>query len=116
MIDTKGFTSFIINKRCAELLGVSSWYLPPGDQMNDCDSWVCSDNYNGKSELLKNYCENPADTNSIINICFDDLIEPVFCTDKNSCEWYQSRWSIIIEKYNCSILEAACIYLVEVNK
>jgi hypothetical protein len=97
-INGKEYTEFDINKRCSELMGVAvligKWktvdYL-----MLEC----------GFSDY--NPCNNPSDTDAIIDKCWDELMV-VYVTDD-----YYARWECIVEEYNCTKLVAACICLIE---
>jgi hypothetical protein len=109
-INGKQYTEFDINKRCAELVACSAVMSKPSNglcMVRKIDGHVGLIPYNP--------CKNPADTWTIIEKCWDELIEPVFI-DKNNFEWYQSRWSLIMEAHNCTKLIAACICFIELSE
>jgi hypothetical protein len=105
-INGKQYTELDINKRCAELLSIE-WFIHPNhEKWNKTNSWIYSDNYNG-GEILKDFCNNPFNTWTIIDKCWDELMV-VYVTDD-----YYARWECIVEEYNCTKLIAACICLIE---
>ena len=115
IINGKQYAEFGINKRCAEIL---AWESEPNVKSVEFDGnncfWV--EHVGFSAFPVQHYCNNPADTDAIIDKCLDELLEPVFCTDSNSFEWYQSRWSLLIEKHKCTKLVAACICFIEINE
>ena len=56
-----------------------------------------------------NYTHNPADTDSIIDKCFDDLMV-VHMTDD-----YRAYWEVLMQEHKCTKLVAACICFIEIN-
>jgi hypothetical protein len=58
-----------------------------------------------------NYCQNPSDTDAIIDKCWDELIK-VHVT--NLCSYI--TWEDIIASYKCTKLVAACICYIEINE
>ena len=109
-INGKEYSEFDINKRCAELMGIPFSTTPstPLKIYRKAIHIISSMEYNP--------CNNPQDTWPIIEKVWDELLEPIFCTDKNGCEWYQSRWDLIMSRYGCLKLKAACIWFIEVNE
>tara|TARA_R110000851_G_scaffold26078_1_gene74309 strand:- start:1898 stop:2233 length:336 start_codon:yes stop_codon:yes gene_type:complete len=101
-INGKPHTEFDINKRCAELMGVAvligKWktvdYL-----MLEC----------GFSDY--NPCNDPSDTDAIIDKCWDELM----CTVTDWNDVNIPKWECLIEKHNCTKLIAACICLIEME-
>jgi len=99
-INGKEYSEFDINKRCAELMGVTvevkggtHKYLDKDqdDEYAPCTSWQAA--------------------GPIIEKCWDDLM----CTD----EWGDvnyPRWESLIIVHNCTKLVAACICLIETNQ
>jgi hypothetical protein len=100
-INGKQYTEFDINKRCAELMGVAvligKWktvdYL-----MLEC----------GFSDY--NPCNDPADTDAIIDKCWDELmsVKYEYCV--------LSRWQYLRHEHKCTKLVAACICLIEMRE
>jgi hypothetical protein len=107
-INNKPYTQFDIKKRCAGIMGFKVFKGCVSKRKGDC--WVRITPYHHY-----NPCYNWSDAGPIIDKVLDELLEPIFCTDKNGCEWYQSRWGLIMEKHNCTKLEAACICYIEIN-
>jgi hypothetical protein len=103
-IKGKEWTGFDINWRCAELL---AWELEPNVKSVEFDGncfWV-----NGVSKyLVKHYCNNPTDTDAIIDKCWDELMSPH--------HYNLNRWQRLIKKHNCTKLVAACICYIEINE
>jgi hypothetical protein len=63
-----------------------------------------------------NYTRNPADTDAIIDKCWDELMSS---KDERGCgtwtHWDHVKWQRLINKHNCTKLVAACICLIELN-
>ena len=115
-INGKEYSEFDINKRCAELLGHKVCVSEVCGQGSSKHTYASVKDLELGSYTLPNYCNSPQDTNAIIDRVLDELLEPIFCTDKNGCEWYQSRWDLIMSRYGCLKLKAACIWFIEVNE
>jgi hypothetical protein len=96
-IDGKEYTEFDINLRCAALVPV---YVALKGSMNDM--------YLDKEQDDEyNPCQNPADTDAIIDKCWDELI---FADYRRNV-----TWEMLMEKHNCTKLVAACICYIEIN-
>jgi hypothetical protein len=107
-INGKEWTELDINKRCAELMNLtvlalqdvddSSVKVHPG--FNFCPSEV--DFYNP--------CNNPADTDAIIDKCLNELmsVKYEYCV--------LSRWQYLMHQHKCTKLVAACICFIEINE
>jgi hypothetical protein len=107
-INGKQYTEFDINKRCSELLSIE-WFIHPNhEKWNKTNSWIYSDNYNG-GEILKDFCNNPFNTWTIIEKCWDELM----CTVTDWDDVNIPKWERVIDKHNCTKLVAACICLIE---
>ena len=100
-IKGKEYSKFDINKRCAELMGVAvligKWktvdYL-----MLEC----------GFSDY--NPCNDPSDTDAIIEKCWDELMEII----ANDGAWV--NWDYLKYKHKCTKLVAACICFIELKE
>ena len=119
-INGKEWTEFDINKRCAELMVVEvkisidqkHWLLPSSIKNNG--------GYNPYDP-----CNNPADTDSIIDKCWNELSLYVDCDgDKVTYETFSdaafkplsTKQQFIMDKNKCTKLVAACICLIEINE
>tara|TARA_R110000803_G_scaffold13771_1_gene38501 strand:+ start:849 stop:1187 length:339 start_codon:yes stop_codon:yes gene_type:complete len=108
-INGKQYTEFDINKRCAELLGV---HVEVKGTINDM--YLDKDQDEEYSP-----CINPADTDAIINKCWDELMKDI---GREEVEpeldegVYDIKWVHLIKKRNCTKLVAACICLIELNE
>jgi hypothetical protein len=64
-----------------------------------------------------NYCQNPADTDAIIDKCWNELMST---KDARGCgtwtHWDTIKWQRIMFKHNCTKLIAACICYIEINE
>jgi len=96
-INSKEWTEFDVNKRCAELVGIN-W------QVSACDY---REIYNQDDYELYNPCQNPSDTLPIIEKAWDELMRPY---------GFEIRWAKLIEKHNCSKFVAACICFIEMHE
>jgi hypothetical protein len=102
-INGKEYTKMAINVRCAQIMGYNATFIK------------------NLTLFLRDYdpCNNPADTDAIIDKCFDDLLSDV---DYNGLDHihndpaYSSKWEYLIRNHNCTKLVAACICLIEVNE
>ena len=117
-INGKQYTEFDLNKRCAELEGIS-WYLPPETENNNSNSWVYSNNYDvSNNQWLPNYCTRPDSCSHIIQKCWNGLMDVIEYTPK--AEPFLgtrmiTKWELVMQEHNCDQLVAACIYYVEQN-
>ena len=109
-INNKQYTQFDINKRCAALMGLKvskEQYLNYGDRdENVVLIGRARDSYG------VDYCNNPQDTWPIIEKCWDELNESVLPNGGLR----KSFWQHLMQKHNCSKLEAACICYIEMNE
>ena len=109
-INNKEYTEFDINKSCAELRykNTNCAVETKGGIVFIDNSMVCK---------LREYnpCNNPQDTDAIIDKVFNCLLESVTCYHKDTAEWEEIRWNYIIQKHNCTKLVAACICFIEMN-
>jgi hypothetical protein len=102
-IDGKEYTEFDINLRCAELLGIKVEY--PMFNEVPYHRWFDS---NGINLKVLDLCNNPSDTDAIIDKCWDELI---FADYRRNV-----TWEMLMEKHNCTKLVAACICYIEINE
>jgi hypothetical protein len=100
-INGKEWTEFDINKRCAELMGVD---YSIHSQVN---ALAYTDELG--EVLWYRPCNNPADTDAIIDKCFHKLVEYDHHND-------EVEWEDIMDRYNCTKLVAACICFIEINE
>ena len=103
-INGKEWTKSNINERCAELEGKNLPEYQPARNSG----------YNiGNEEFYIGYnpCQNPSDTNAIIDKCWDELNQ--FVSGKQRME---TKWIFTMQKHNCTKLVAACICYIEINE
>jgi hypothetical protein len=104
-INGKEWTKSNINERCAELEGKNLPEYQPA--MNS--------GYNiGNEEFYIGYnpCQNPADTDAIIDKCWDELMKVPYFFD-GLC---LTKWECIMNEWECTKLVAACICYIEINE
>jgi hypothetical protein len=121
-INGKEYTEFDINKRCAELLGLivqaefkerigfteefhlaypnTIWAARVDERGDQVSSW---------EQMVFTRC--PADTDAIIDKCWDELMELVYQSYGDI-----SQWQYAMQQHNCSKLVAACICYIEINE
>ena len=104
-INDKEYSEFDINKRCAELMGLT--LFDGCVTKSKGDYWV-------RIIPTHNYdpCNNPSDTWPIIEKVWDELLEVGL--DSNNDEI--ANWQFLMQHHNCSKLIAACICLIELNE
>ena len=103
-INGKEWTKSNINERCAELEGKNLPEYQPARNSG----------YNiGNEEFYIGYnpCQNPSDTNAIIDKCWDELNQ--FVSGKQRME---TKWIFTMQQHNCTKLVAACICYIEINE
>jgi hypothetical protein len=103
-INGKEWTKSNINERCAELEGKNLPEYQPARNSG----------YNiGNEEFYIGYnpCQNPSDTNAIIDKCWGELNQ--FVSGKQRME---TKWIFTMQKRNCTKLVAACICYIEINE
>jgi hypothetical protein len=88
-INGKQYTESDINERCAEIMKVTVLIV------------------------RRDYkpCNNPSDTDAIIDKCLDELTGFTYI-DNN----FIVRWNLLMNRHNCTKLIAACICLIELNE
>jgi hypothetical protein len=96
-----------INKRCADLMGIeyelNDIYVMVSDTVASIET--------GVDEFMEYCpCNNPIDTDAIIDKCFDELmsVKYEYCV--------LSKWQYLRHEHNCTKLVAACICLIELNE
>ena len=101
-INGKPYTEFDINKRCAELMGVD---YSIHSQVN---ALAYTDELG--EVLWYRPCNNPSDTDAIIDKCWDELmsVKYEYCV--------LSRWQYLRHQHKCTKLVAACICFIEINE
>jgi hypothetical protein len=107
-INSKEWAEFDINLRCAELLGFKAskeQYLHYGDR----DENVV---LIGRDSYGVNYTRNPADTDAIVDKCWDDLNESILRNGGRR----KSHWQDTMQQHKCTKLVAACIFYIEINE
>jgi hypothetical protein len=106
-INGKEYTELDINKRCAELMEIvvklsidkKHWLLPSSIR-------------NGGGFNPYSPCNNPSDTDAIIDKCWNELMSvPHFF--EGLC---MTKWECIMNDYECTKLVAACICYIELNE
>ena len=105
-INGKEWTELDINKRCAELVGINAAesVMQFGSCLIPTGRGIVDENF-----MQYDPCNNPADTDAIIDKCCDELMS-VHMND------YYSNWIFIMSKHNCTKLVAACICYIEINE
>jgi hypothetical protein len=101
-INGKEWTGRAINVRCAQLEGKN---LPEYQPARNSGYNIG----NEKFYIGYNPCNNPADTDAIIDKCFDELMKPINPNDI-------SRWENLKDGCGGSKLVAACICYIEINE
>jgi hypothetical protein len=106
-IKGKEWTKADINLRCAVLMGIEY-------ELNDIYVMVFDTTASietGVDEFME-YCPcySPSDTDSIIDKCWDELMEII----ANDGAWV--NWDYLKYKHKCSKLVAACICYIEINE
>ena len=108
-INGKLYAEFGINKRCAEIL---AWESEPNVKSVEFDGnncfWV--EHVGFSAFPVQHYCNNPADTDAIIDKCWDELmsVKYEYCV--------LSRWQYLMHQHKCTKLVAACICFIEINE
>jgi hypothetical protein len=114
-INGKEYTEFDINLRCAELLAWESEANVKSVEFDGDCFWVGHLTFSPyavfKPFAVKDYCNNAADTDAIIDKCWDDLTGFVFIADNGII-----RWNLLMNRHNCTKLVAACICYIEINE
>jgi hypothetical protein len=105
LINGKEYTEFDINLRCAVLMGIeyelNDIYVMTIDEVASIET--------GTDEFMEYCpCHSPADADSIIDKCWDELI---FADYRRNV-----TWEMLMEKHNCTKLVAACICYIEINE
>ena len=102
-INGKEWTELDIDKRCAELMGVDY----------SIHSQVNALAYTDELGVVLWYrpCNNPADTDAIIDKCLNELLEV-----HHTGLWDYAKWEVIMDRNNCTKLVAACICYIEINE
>jgi hypothetical protein len=106
-INGKQYTKSDINKRCADLMGIKVEY--PMFNEVPYHRWFDSKGANLK---VLDLCNNPTDTDAIIDKCFDELNESIL----RNGGLRKSYWQEIMQQHKCTKLVAACICLIEMNE
>jgi hypothetical protein len=101
-INGKEYSEFDINKRCAEIMKVQHQI----EQPDTVHPYIYSELLNKELD----YCTDPADTDTIIDKCWNELMA---IQDEFYC---LTKWESIISIYNCTKLIAACICLIEMKE
>jgi hypothetical protein len=114
-INGKQYAEFGINKRCAEIL---AWESEPNVKSvvfdgNNC-FWV---EHVGFSPFpVQHYCNNPADTDAIIDKRLDELFKLQETFDDGIADGLCTKWEALMHRHNCTKLVAACICFIEINE
>jgi hypothetical protein len=109
-INGKEWGIYGINKRCAEIL---AWESEPNVKSVEFEAncfWV--EHVGFSAFPVQNYCNNPLDTDAIIDKCFDELNESILRNGGRR----KSHWQDTMQQHNCTKLIAACICLIELNE
>ena len=108
-INGKEWIELDIDKRCAELMCVD---YSIHSQVN---ALAYTDELG--EVLWYRPCNNPADTDAIIDKCWDELM---LTKDTHGfgtwTHWDNIKWVRMMSKHNCTKLVAACICFIEINE
>jgi hypothetical protein len=119
-INGKEWGIYGINKRCAEIL---AWESEPNVKSVEFEAncfWV--EHVGFSAFPVKDYCNNPSDTDAIIDKCFDELMKSVDNSGEPLTGFHDlamlsgAKWEWLIQEHNCTKLTAACICLIELNE
>jgi hypothetical protein len=111
-INSKQYTESDINERCARIDPYV--FKVHGPYPSISESAVHIEGRHGKYgnlyEVGFDPCNNPADTDAIIDKCWDELmtVKYEYCV--------LSRWQYLRHEHKCTKLVAACICLIELNE
>ena len=112
-INGKEWTEFDINRRCAELMGLNAseslmktgnCYIPTGRGLI------------GERFIQYDPCNNPADTDAIIDKCLDELFKLQETFDDGIADGLCTKWEALMHEHKCTKLVAACICYIEINE
>jgi hypothetical protein len=123
-IKGKKWTEFDINERCADLYLPCDYIINENDKSIDLigvQTWLGAHGEPDERTIkYGNYnpCNNPSDTDAIIDKCWEELIEVVDCMGheitNDDIGW--CKWSYLMAQHNCTKLVAACICYIEINE
>ena len=110
-INGKEYTEFDINKRCAEIDPYV--YEIHGSYPSIGESAVHIEGRHGKYgnyyEVGFDPCNDWNDAGSIIEKCWDELMEEAF-------PYGPPKWKYLTQQHNCTKQAAACICYIELNE
>jgi hypothetical protein len=109
-INGKEWGAYGINKRCAEILAWESEPNVKSVEFNNNCFWV--EHVGFSAFPVQHYCNNPSDTDAIIDKCFDELNESILRNGGRR----KSHWQDTMQQHNCTKLVAACICYIEINE
>ncbi len=112
------YTELDINKRCAELYLPCDYIINKNDNSIDLigvQTWLGA--HGEPDERMVKYgnynpCNYPADTDAIIDKCWDELNESILRNGGRR----KSHWQDTMQQHNCTKLVAACICYIEINE
>jgi hypothetical protein len=105
-INGKKWTGRAINVRCAQLEGKN---LPEYQPARNSGYNIG----NEKFYIGYNPCNNPSDTDAIIDKCLDKLLSNSY---ESLSPHTTTKWGCLMERHNCTKLVAACICYIEINE
>jgi hypothetical protein len=110
-INGKEYTEFDINYRCAVLMGSKLIKAHPSAKLlPSLRTSVITDL--GK----RDYCNDPSDTDAIIDKCWDELMKLTETFDDGIADGLCTRWEYLMDYVKCTKLVAACICYVKINE
>jgi hypothetical protein len=126
-INGKEYTEFEINKRCAELGGLSVntklelrvGFTKSFHEKYPHTIWCAEiDRYGEQMSAWeqKIFTRDAADAWPIIEKCFDELVAVVDNFEGCLRDGYCTKWDALIKEHNCTKLVAACICFIEINE
>jgi hypothetical protein len=113
-INGKEWGVYGINKRCAEIL---AWESEPNVKSVEFDNncfWV--EHVGFSAFPVQHYCNNPSDTDAIIDKCWDELMTINSVVFEKGIYSSETEWNQLMDKHNCTKLVAACICYIEINE
>jgi hypothetical protein len=117
-INGKEWTEFDINERCADLYLPCDYIINENDKSIDLigvQTWLGAHGEpDERTVKYGNYnpCKNPADTDAIIDKCWDELM----CTVTDWDDVNIPKWERVMDEHNCTKLVAACICYIEMQE
>jgi hypothetical protein len=104
-INGKEYTEHRINLECSKVMGI---FVSLEGSINEGDMRLEVD-----TDEEYNPCDNPSDTDAIIDKCLDKLLSNSY---ESLSPHTTTKWGCLMERHNCTKLVAACICYIEINE